>query len=515
MTVTPVGTPALTRSTTSPVTGTWGTGQNRTAGNLLIAAVSAGAATSVTTITASGSWALVGPQAAEGHTQVAFFSLTAAGGDAAPSFSSTLTSTAAMSCTLYEFTGGNTASPGDTWGTSGLTGTTANPLTVTTAGNVAAAGEYALCCHVELIAVAATVTWTPDAAFTNDASDAGTSTRIHAAVDHLAAPAAGSASSCGGTWGTAPSHEAAQIIVIAAATGAAVRAAAGPVRAAAPPPPRGRAQGRTGTYTAVSLTSGAPACRPVQARLAPAQGGRVIRRAGTYAGSGPPAPPLHQPAGVQRRQPPPARGRITSQHGTYSGTGPVAIPLRRPVRGQPQKPLPAGRTASRTGVAVTIVPAGGTGTVTWTAAPAPLRWQALPGTARWTAAPALPRWRTTMTIFQPISALSLVMVNVSWTSDLDGTRIDPTGQTAGQAALIVQFAFPLSSGNYTAPAEPVTWYTGSWLLGGTGRGYIAQCLVGPGGGAVTLTAGQSYDVWSKITGTPESPAIFAGTQPVY
>jgi hypothetical protein len=222
-----LGTPVPVLSTTSPVTGTWGTGQNRVTGNLLIAAVSAGAATSVTAITASGSWALVGVQAAEGHTQVAFFSLTAAGGDAAPSFSSTLSSTAAMSCTLYEFTGANTASPGDTWGTAGLTGTTANPLTVTTAGNVAAAGEYALCCHVELISVAGTVTWAPDAAFTNDTSDVATSTRIHTAVDHLAKPAPGSTLSCGGTWGTVPAHEAAQIIVIAAGVIPSTASAAG------------------------------------------------------------------------------------------------------------------------------------------------------------------------------------------------------------------------------------------------------------------------------------------------
>ena len=120
-----------------------------------------------------------------------------------------------------------------------------------------------------------------------------------------------------------------------------------------------------------------------------------------------------------------------------------------------------------------------------------------------------------MAAFAPISALSLEMVNVSWTSDLDGTSIDPTGQTAGQAVLTVQFAFPVSSGNYAAPAQPTVWYAGSWLLGGTGRGYVSQCLVGPGGGVVTLTAGQDYDVWSEITGTPESPRKFAGVQPVY
>jgi hypothetical protein len=98
----------------------------------------------------------------------------------------------------------------------------------------------------------------------------------------------------------------------------------------------------------------------------------------------------------------------------------------------------------------------------------------------------------------PVAAVSLEEVIVTWTSALDGTSVDPTGQTAGQTLLTVQFAFPLSSGNPAAPA---------------GYGYVAQCLTGPGG-VVTLAAGKSYDVWSMITGTPESPARYAGTLPV-
>lgn len=120
-----------------------------------------------------------------------------------------------------------------------------------------------------------------------------------------------------------------------------------------------------------------------------------------------------------------------------------------------------------------------------------------------------------MTNFMPIAALSLENVNVTWASELAGTSIDPTGQTSGQAQLVVEFAFPVSSGNPLRPAEPATWYTGEWLEDTTSTGYIAQCLVGPGGGLVTLTAGQSYDVWSKILGTPEEPCKYAGTINVY
>lgn len=120
-----------------------------------------------------------------------------------------------------------------------------------------------------------------------------------------------------------------------------------------------------------------------------------------------------------------------------------------------------------------------------------------------------------MTSFpDPVSALSLEEVNVRWLSDLDGTRTDPTGATAGQPELAVAFAFPASSGDVRSPARPQTWYTGSWLQGGTGIGYVAQALVGPGGGVTTLTAGE-YDVYCKITGSPESPVKFAGTLTVF
>jgi len=114
-----------------------------------------------------------------------------------------------------------------------------------------------------------------------------------------------------------------------------------------------------------------------------------------------------------------------------------------------------------------------------------------------------------MASFEPISALSLQKINITWTSDLDGTVIDPI---AGN--LTVQFAVPVSSGLILAPAQPSSWFAASWLAGGVGKGFIAQGLVGPGG-AVTLTAGVKYDVWGKILGSPEQPVIFAGVQAVY
>jgi hypothetical protein len=116
--------------------------------------------------------------------------------------------------------------------------------------------------------------------------------------------------------------------------------------------------------------------------------------------------------------------------------------------------------------------------------------------------------------FGPIAAISLEEVNVLWNTMLAGTELDPTGQTEGEPQLDVLFAFPVSSGDPLAPAQPSTWYAGAWLTGTNIRGYVAQALVGPGG-LVTLTAGEAFDVWSKILGSPEEPVKFAGTLPVY
>jgi hypothetical protein len=147
-----------------------------------------------------------------------------------------------------------------------------------------------------------------------------------------------------------------------------------------------------------------------------------------------------------------------------------------------------------------------TGRVEWLVSPLPSRWHATP----------LPlRWEATLMNFGPIAAISLEEVNVLWNTMLAGTELDPTGQTQGQSELVVEFAFPVSSGNPLAPAQPGTWFTGSWLTGTNIRGYVAQALVGPGGGVVTLTAGQAVDVWCQVVGTPENPKKFAGALPVY
>lgn len=95
------------------------------------------------------------------------------------------------------------------------------------------------------------------------------------------------------------------------------------------------------------------------------------------------------------------------------------------------------------------------------------------------------------------SALSLQYVQAQVSATAAGSPINPTGD-------VVQFAFPLDG------AQPSTWYTGSWD-GTSPRSngmYVAHCLVGPGG-TVTLTAG-SYNVWVKVTDSPEVPVIDVG-----
>jgi hypothetical protein len=82
----------------------------------------------------------------------------------------------------------------------------------------------------------------------------------------------------------------------------------------------------------------------------------------------------------------------------------------------------------------------------------------------------------------------------------------------------VRFAFPASSGDENAPAQPSSWFDGVWLAPPSGgyKGYIAQCPVGPvaDGGLVQLTRGR-YDVWSEVQAGNETPRQFVGVLPVY
>lgn len=98
------------------------------------------------------------------------------------------------------------------------------------------------------------------------------------------------------------------------------------------------------------------------------------------------------------------------------------------------------------------------------------------------------------------SVLSLEYVRVPIAAKEAGVAIVPTAD-------VVRMAFT------AADVDPVTldWQVSAWESDTSTipTTYLARCLVGPAG-TITLTVGV-YDVWVKITDSPEIPARRAGT----
>lgn len=80
----------------------------------------------------------------------------------------------------------------------------------------------------------------------------------------------------------------------------------------------------------------------------------------------------------------------------------------------------------------------------------------------------------------------------------EASGADPTGDT-------VYMSFPATGDN------PTVFYSASWVTVG-GINY-ARCLVGPAGTA-TLAVGY-YDVYVKVSDTPETPVLLSGTLEVF
>ena len=99
-----------------------------------------------------------------------------------------------------------------------------------------------------------------------------------------------------------------------------------------------------------------------------------------------------------------------------------------------------------------------------------------------------------------ISALSLEYVRVPVAAKQAGAVVNPTADT-------VTMAFS------AAGVDPVAgdYKTASWETDATTTPstYYARCLVGPAG-TVTLAAG-TYEVWVKVTDSPEIPVKRSGT----
>lgn len=108
------------------------------------------------------------------------------------------------------------------------------------------------------------------------------------------------------------------------------------------------------------------------------------------------------------------------------------------------------------------------------------------------------RWSAQMTT-KTIASTSTEFVQARIPAPVkNGVAVDPTSD-AVKMAFIVGTALPGVS----------DWKSASWDNPGDGT-YIAQCLVGPTGGTVTLTVA-TYQVWVQITDNPEQPVIPAGT----
>lgn len=186
--VTGVGTPTMVRATTGAITGSWGTGQNRTISNLLVALVSAGGSTaSAAAISTPAGWtqqATIGNTTGSANAWVAVYTKAAAGSDAAPAFTATLTGTVAMTCTLLELSAAADVVPVDTSGTfsSGGSSGTLTAMTVTTGAPVSTSSGYAVTIYCQE-AAAATNTWNVGSGWSNLTNDGGTSSVLHTAVD--------------------------------------------------------------------------------------------------------------------------------------------------------------------------------------------------------------------------------------------------------------------------------------------------------------------------------------------
>lgn len=94
-----------------------------------------------------------------------------------------------------------------------------------------------------------------------------------------------------------------------------------------------------------------------------------------------------------------------------------------------------------------------------------------------------------------MSVLDTDYVRQTVNAKASGSAVDPS-------SLTVKMAFTV--------ADPVTgdWKTASWDTDTTTNPdtYAAQCLVGPSG-TITLTAGNTYRIWIKITTSPELPVL--------
>jgi hypothetical protein len=93
-----------------------------------------------------------------------------------------------------------------------------------------------------------------------------------------------------------------------------------------------------------------------------------------------------------------------------------------------------------------------------------------------------------------ISSQATTYVRIPVYADNGGVQVNPTSYAVNLAFIpVISNSAPLNT----------DWKTGSWTTTAQG-GYVAQCLVGPSGGQITLTNGTTYNVWLQILANPET-----------
>jgi hypothetical protein len=207
MAVARVGTPAApvnqVGSNTPSITTAWGTGQNRTAGNVLYCWAVAWGGTTAGAIAPPSGWVTAvdaGAVTNAVQARAILFRKIAAGADAAPVLTATNTGTATnarLGAGLEEFSGADPVTPEGASGT--VTASAGTTLTMATSGNVPQAGCYAFTACQISSSTAAAETWTPGSGFTNAYTDGALAQRSHAAQDVNGSPASGSPASNAGS----------------------------------------------------------------------------------------------------------------------------------------------------------------------------------------------------------------------------------------------------------------------------------------------------------------------------
>jgi Protein of unknown function (DUF4038)/Putative Ig domain len=235
--VTLVGSVGTASGTSSPLTSVYG--QAPTAGNLLVALVSAGSTTAETPgiSTAASGWARIpGSPGSLGNNPsgtcypiVDVWVKTAAGSDAAPTFTQTLGATGTMlTCSMVELHGANTSAPLDGWAIYQSGSATSTVAFSASTAAVASYGEYALSIFTQSRGSTGSLTWTEGGSnWTSIAKLPSGTAYISTQSNRQAGPAAGAALADSGNFSTATTARGAGIVL--SIIGTAVTSSATPI----------------------------------------------------------------------------------------------------------------------------------------------------------------------------------------------------------------------------------------------------------------------------------------------